>query len=79
MRATDPFPIPGRGGEPTHAIAWDAIARTIVRDRLQIERNERVILCAAYYSGAVLDGLRCELCRRRARSSSSRSSTGRPA
>jgi hypothetical protein len=34
MRATDPFPIPGRGGEPTHAIAWDAIARTIVRDRL---------------------------------------------
>jgi hypothetical protein len=34
MRATDPFPIPGRGGELTHAIAWDAIARTIVRDRL---------------------------------------------
>jgi hypothetical protein len=62
MRVTDPFPIPGRGGEPTHAIAWDAIARTIVRDRLRVERNERVILCAdPYYGGAMLDALRCEL------------------
>jgi hypothetical protein len=34
MRVTDSFPIRGRGGEPTHGIAWDAIARTIVRDRL---------------------------------------------
>jgi hypothetical protein len=62
MRVTDPFPIRGRGGEPTHGIAWDAIARAIVRDRLQIERNGRVILCAdPYYGGAMLDALRCEL------------------
>ena len=62
MRVTDPFPIPGRGGEPTHIIDWDAVARSIVRDRLKIERNERVILCAdPYYGGAMLDALRCEL------------------
>ena len=61
MRATDPFLIPARGGKPTPAIASDAIARTIVRDRLQIERNERVVPCAAYYGGAMLDALRCKL------------------
>jgi hypothetical protein len=67
MRATDPFPIPGRGGEPTHGIAWGAIARAIVRDRLRIERNERVLLCAdPYYGGAMLDVLRCELQQARA-------------
>ena len=79
MRATDPSPIPGRGGDPTHAIAWDAIARTIVGDRLQIERNERAILCAdPYYGDAMFDRLRCEL-QRAASSSSPRSSTERPA
>jgi hypothetical protein len=67
MRLTDPFPIPGRGGEPTHAIAWDAIARTIVRERLKVERNERVILCAdPYYGGAMLDVVRYELQQARA-------------
>jgi hypothetical protein len=67
MRVTDPFPIPGRGGEPTHIVDWDAIARSIVRDRLKIERNERVILCAdPYYGGAMLDALRCELQQARA-------------
>jgi hypothetical protein len=67
MRVTDPFPIPGRGGEPTHIVDWDAIARSIVRDRLKIERNERAILCAdPYYGGAMLDALRCELQQARA-------------
>jgi hypothetical protein len=40
MRLSDPFPIPGRAA-PTHAIAWDAIACSIVPDRLKVERNER--------------------------------------
>jgi hypothetical protein len=62
MRATDPSPIPGRDGLPADVIAWDAIARALVRDRLQIERNERIILRAdPYYVGAMFDALRCEL------------------
>ena len=62
MRAGDPFPIPGRGREPTHVIDWNAIARSIVRDRLKIEPNERAILCAdPYYGGAMLDAMRAEL------------------
>jgi leucyl aminopeptidase (aminopeptidase T) len=67
MRRTDPFPIAGSGIQPSHAIDWEAIARTVVRQCLQVERNERVILCAdPYYGGAMLDAVRCELQQARA-------------
>src|SRR5262245_4190604 len=62
MRLTDPFPIPGRGQEPTQRLDWDAMARKVVREVLQIERNERVLLSAdPYCGGAMLDAVRFEI------------------
>jgi hypothetical protein len=62
LRLTDPFPIPGRGLEPSQTLDWDAIARKVVHGSLKVARNERVILCAdPYYGGAMLDAVRDEI------------------
>ena len=46
MRLSDPFPIEGQGLAPVHDINWAALARKLVRDVLQIEPHERVIISA---------------------------------
>ncbi len=67
MRLTDPFPIPGSGLEPTHRIDWDAIATKLVREILQVEPRERVIISTnPYCGGAMLDALRDALQQARA-------------
>ncbi len=67
-RVYDPFPIPEHQGlVPTHPIAWDAIARKLVRDVLRLERHERVIVSAdPYFGGAALNAVREEIQRARA-------------
>src|SRR5579862_5549369 len=58
---SDPFPIPSED-QIAGGVDWDSMARSIVRDRLKVERNERVILCAdPYYGGAMLDAIRAAL------------------
>lgn len=58
--STDPFPIPGPGTPPP--LDWPAMARTVVRDVLGLERHERVVVSAdPYYGGAMLDALRAEI------------------
>jgi hypothetical protein len=67
MRLTDPFPIPHQGLKPTHRLDWEAMARKVVQDVLQVGRNERVILSAdPYCGGAMLEAVRIELQRARA-------------
>ena len=67
MRLSDPFPIEGQGLAPVHDINWAALARKLVRDVLQIEPHERVIISADPYCGAaMLDEVRAELQRARA-------------
>ncbi len=63
MTVFDPFPLPGHQGlTPTHAIDWEAIARTVVRRILAVQRAERVIISAdPYYGGAPLEAVRCEI------------------
>ncbi|MGH7321379.1 MAG: hypothetical protein ACRELA_17375 [Candidatus Rokuibacteriota bacterium] len=60
---TDPFPIPDYAGlTPTHALDWEGMARLVVREVLQLERSERVILSAnPYFGGAMLDAVRQEI------------------
>jgi hypothetical protein len=67
MRMTDPFPTEQQGIEPTHRLDWEAMARKVIRDVLQIAPNERVILSAdPYYGGAMLEAVRLEIQRARA-------------
>ena len=63
MAVFDPFPVPEHQGlVPTHVIDWEAIARTLVRRILALQRGERVIISTdPYYGGAALDALRCEI------------------
>ena len=62
MRLTDPFPAPHQGLAATHRLDWEAMARKVVRDVLQLERGERVILSAdPYCGGAMLDAVRAEI------------------
>lgn len=63
MPVFDPFPLPHHQGlAPTHAIDWEAIARTVVRRILAVQRAERVIISAdPYYGGAPLEAVRCEV------------------
>ena len=67
-RVYDPFPIPEHQGlTPTHALAWDRIAQTLVQRVLRLGRHERVIISAdPYFGGAALDAVRCEIQRARA-------------
>ena len=67
-RVYDPFPIPDHQGLlPTHPLDWNGIARKLVREVLQVQRHERVIISAdPYFGGAALDALRCEIQRVRA-------------
>ena len=46
----------------THIVDWDVIARSMVRDRLEVERDERVIPAAPIpvAAAAMSDALRCE-------------------
>src|SRR5258708_596456 len=67
MRLSDPFPLNGQGLTPVQTIDWSALARKLVRDVLQLEPHERVILSAdAYCGGAMLEEVRAELQRARA-------------
>src|SRR5215475_1004104 len=67
MRLTDPFPGARQGLEPTHRLDWDAMAKKVVHDVLQMERNERVILSAdPHCGGAMLEAVRVEIQRARA-------------
>jgi hypothetical protein len=67
MRLTDPFPTAQQGIAPTHVLEWEAMARKVVRDVLQVAPNERVILSAdPYYGGAMLEAVRLEIQRARA-------------
>jgi leucyl aminopeptidase (aminopeptidase T) len=67
MRLTDPFPGPQQGLQPTHLLDWEAMAKKVVHDVLQMERNERVILSAdPYCGGAMLEAVRMEIQRARA-------------
>ena len=43
MRLTDPFPTAQQGILPTHVLEWEAMARKVVREVLQVTPNERVI------------------------------------
>lgn len=63
MPVFDPFPQPAHQGlEPTHRIDWEAVARTLVRRILALQRGEKVIISTdPYYGGAALDALRCEI------------------
>ena len=64
----DPYPIVSHQGlSPTHEIAWERIAQTVVRRILQVERGEVVLLSAdPYFGGAALDAMRCEIQRAQA-------------
>ena len=62
MRLIDPFPAPHQGLAATHRLDWEAMARKVVRDVLQLQRGERVILSAdPYCGGAMLDAVRAEI------------------
>jgi leucyl aminopeptidase (aminopeptidase T) len=62
MRQTDPFPSPYQGLTPTHSLKWEAMAQKLVRDVLQLERRERVLISAdPYCGGAMLDAVRAEI------------------
>lgn len=63
MHRTDPFPIPEiHGLRPTHALDWPGMARKLVRDVLQVQRLERVIVSAdPYYGAAMLEAVREEI------------------
>jgi leucyl aminopeptidase (aminopeptidase T) len=64
----DPFPIPGYSGStPTHGVDWAAMARLVVRQVLDLQQHERVIVSAnPYFAGAMLDEIRAEIQRARA-------------
>lgn len=67
MRSTDPFPITYQGLQPTHQLDWPAMAHKVIRDVLQLQRHERVILSASpYCGGAMLEAVRAEIQRARA-------------
>jgi aminopeptidase len=67
MRLTDPFPTAQQGVDPTHVLDWEAMARKVIHDVLQVAPNERVILSAdPYYGGAMLEAVRLEIQRARA-------------
>jgi leucyl aminopeptidase (aminopeptidase T) len=67
MRLTDPFPTAQQGIAPTHVLDWEAMARKVIHDVLQVAPNERVILSAdPYYGGAMLEAVRLEIQRARA-------------
>ncbi len=63
MTVFDPFPLPDHQGlAPTHAINWEAIAQTVVRRILSVQRTERVLISAdPYYGGAPLEAVRAEI------------------
>jgi len=63
MTVFDPFALPDHQGlTPTHVIDWEAIARTVVRRILAVQRAERVIISVdPYYGGAPLEAVRCEI------------------
>jgi hypothetical protein len=67
MRLTDPFATAQQGVDPTHVLDWEAMARKVIHDVLQVAPNERVILSAdPYYGGAMLEAVRLEIQRARA-------------
>jgi leucyl aminopeptidase (aminopeptidase T) len=63
IRVYDPYPIPDHQGlTATHELDWPRIATTLVRQNLQLQPAERVIISAdPYFGGAALDAIRCEI------------------